>query len=205
MCWGLLTEDGSDIKDVHTLFGYSGVLQDYPGDNKFAADDRFYSAELRELAKKVAIEISNLLGSKTGWSQDQIIRFQALKAFCRAVEAGHLVHGPLLAWAKWSGDDLQDIKDNNEVYLMPVRHGVPFTQYPWTQHAEAALKSTRTWLQNIGEWHVWEQSVARASTEVLIVNNTCYEQNIVERNKALVGAQRPTKVPSGTTLTLWRA
>ena len=93
MFWGLLTEDGSDIKDVHTLFGYSGLLQDYPVDNTFSAGERFYSAELRELAKKVGLELTALLGSKTGWSADQIICAQALKACCKAVHDCHLVQG----------------------------------------------------------------------------------------------------------------
>ena len=88
---------------------------------------------------------------------------------------------------------------------MPVRHGVPFTQYPWSKHAVEAIMSVKKWLQEIGSWHYWEQSVAKASTEVLVSSSSLLDQNVIERNKAMLGAKRPNQVPDGTTITVFRA
>jgi len=206
MLLGLLGNDGGDIRSTFTLVGFSSAINDYPDDNKFAPDPRFYSADIRDLANKINVELSSLLASKKGWSPEQIIRVQCLKAFAVAVTKGQLVHGPLLAWAKWKGDELQEQCDEfGLTYIMPVRHGVPFTQYPWSKHAVEAIMSVKKWLQEIGSWHHWEQSVAKASTEVLVSSSSWLDQNVIERNKAMLGAKRPNQVPDGTTIAVFRA
>ena len=88
---------------------------------------------------------------------------------------------------------------------MPLRHGVPFTQYPWSKHAVEAMMNVKKWLQEIGSWHHWEQSVAKASTEVLVSSSSWLEQNFNERFKAMSGAKRPNQVPDGMTIALFRA
>ena len=47
-----------------------------------------------------------------------------------------LIHGPLLGWATVMGDTLAMFRSdaNSMQYLMPRRNGVPFMEYPWTQH-----------------------------------------------------------------------
>ena len=60
----------------------------------------------------------------------------ALERYMTHIENGTLIHGPLLGWATVMGDALVMFRsDANAVqYLMPRRTGVPFQEYPWTQH-----------------------------------------------------------------------
>ena len=203
---GLSMREGMDIIDTHVLVGFSTLLNDYPAENKFCPDGNFYNPELREDATKVGRELQNLLCDKGRWTADDMIRMQALIAFTKAVSKGQLLHGPLLAWAKWSHDSLVDWQDEaGLVYLMPVRHGVPFKQYPWRKHAEDAILCTKKWLMEIGQWPYYEQSVAQASLAQFDSTTTRLEENLYERNKAMCGAQRPSVIPAGTTIAVFRA
>ena len=91
------------------------------------------------------------------------------------------------------------------VYLMPVRHGVPFKQYPWRKHAEDAILCAKKWLMEIGQWPYYEQSVAQASLALFHSTTTRLEENLYERNKAMCGAQQPSVMPRGTTIAVFRA
>ena len=80
-----------------------------------------------------------------------------------------LLHGPLLAYAKASGDELISFKLISHLprlggaerpeYTMPLREGIPLKQYPFTQHAETALKIAKNFLQEIGFWTWPEEPV----------------------------------------------
>ena len=203
---GLSMCEGMDITDTHVLVGFSTLLNDYPDENKFCADASFYNPELRDDATKVGQELQNLLCDKCRWTADDRIRMQALIAFTKAVSKGQLIHGPLLAWAKWKQDSLEEFRDaNGLVYLMPVRHGVPPEEYPWRKHAEDAILCTKKWLMEIGQWPYYEQSVAQASLAQFDSTTTRLEENLYERNKAMCGAQRPSVMPAGTTIAVFRA
>ena len=185
---GLSMREGMDIIDTHVLVGFSTLFNDYPEANKFSAEGSFYNPELRDDAAKVGRELQNLLCVKGRSTADDIIRIQALIAFTKAVSKGQLIHGPLLAWAKWSHDSLEEFRDaNGLVYLMPARHGVPPEEYPWRKHAEDAILCAKKWLMEIGQWPYYEQSVAQASLPQFDSTTTRLEENLYERNKAMCG------------------
>ena len=60
----------------------------------------------------------------------------ALGLYMQHVENGLLIHGPLLGWATVMGDSLVKFRSEatGPAYFMPQRLGVPFKEYPWTQH-----------------------------------------------------------------------
>ena len=78
-----------------------------------------------------------------------------------------LLHGPLLGWAKLSGDVIFEYKQPTSTgerltYLMPRRHGVDFFLYPWHSHLRDACTGAKKMLQLFGEW-TFQDSVANAS------------------------------------------
>jgi len=76
------------------------------------------------------------------------------------------VHGPLLGWAKLSGDVIFEYKQptstGNLSYMMPRLHGVDFFFYPWRSHLQDACSGAKKMLQLFGEW-TFQDSVANAS------------------------------------------
>ena len=78
-----------------------------------------------------------------------------------------LLHGPLLGWAKMSGDTIfeykqQGISGGHLSYLMPRRTGVEFFFYPWHSHLRDGCIGAKKMLQLFGEW-TFTDSVANAS------------------------------------------
>ena len=60
----------------------------------------------------------------------------ALERYMGHLQRGILVHGPLLGWATVMGDSLVPYRNDvtSPRYLMPLRTGVAFQDYPWGQH-----------------------------------------------------------------------
>ena len=78
-----------------------------------------------------------------------------------------LLHGPLLGWAKMSGDTIFEYKQPSNAgghltYMMPRRTGVEFFFYPWHTHLRDGCTGARKMLQLFGEW-TFTDSVANAS------------------------------------------
>ena len=81
---------------------------------------------------------------------------------------GVLLHGPLLGWAKMSGDVIFQYKQttpNGDTlsYMMPQRLGLEFWQYPWFSHLRDACLGAKNMLKMFGEW-TFVESVEEASS-----------------------------------------
>ena len=52
------------------------------------------------------------------------------------LEEGRLVHGLLLGWAVVMGDRITPFRTaaTETPYMMPMREGMTFAEYPWMQH-----------------------------------------------------------------------
>ena len=66
----------------------------------------------------------------------------AFERYMGHLESGTLVHGPLLGWARVMGDELTKFRFEAGAteYLMPLRLGVAFKDYPWNQHGTAPIE-----------------------------------------------------------------
>ena len=66
----------------------------------------------------------------------------AFERYMGHLESGTLVHGPLLGWARVMGDELTKFRFEADAmeYLMPLRLGVAFKDYPWNQHGTAPIE-----------------------------------------------------------------
>ena len=131
---------------------------------------------------------------------------QARIEFAQCVRNGVLLHGPLLAFAKASGDELISFKAmrsgaERPENTMPLREGIPLQQYPFMQHAETALKIAKNFLQEIGFWTWPEEPVNRVNPDNWASSKK--EENVFVRSKALHGAQHPNRVPKDTKLTVF--
>lgn len=67
---------------------------------------------------------------------------------------GILLHGPLLGWAKMSGDIIFDYKEpaTGLSYMMPKRSGLEFIVYPWKTHLRDACDGAKAMLKLLNEW-----------------------------------------------------
>ena len=96
-----------------------------------------------------------------------------------------LLHWPLLAFAKTQGDELTSYtEDSGGSYTMPLRLGVPFLHYPWSQHAQVAIDCTKNFVQSLNAWNCVEESVENKSLNCLA--RSAMEDNIAQRNLAQV-------------------
>ena len=86
---------------------------------------------------------------------------------CLKMWKGILLHGPLLGWAKMSGDSIFHYKQPTPhggepmAYMMPIRTGVEFLLYPWYSHLRDACDGAKRMLTLFGEW-TYTETVAQA-------------------------------------------
>ena len=137
--------------------GYNQLMRVYPEEQWF---QNFIKEDLRAKGSRVLSKLRQLRAISDVNSHMHIKVLDMFLAFTDKVEAGVLLHGPLLGYAYVKEHELyMYIQEGMEPYTLPRYSANSGQDYPYTEHVDVAMEALQEMCMNFGVWDFAPQDV----------------------------------------------